>query len=113
MGLKVHQRTGVQGQVVPILEDTLVDIPKHLFEKVARVQELATELNSARYELGRLAQVQHHLIFVCNNTENNLKDVKNEIIKTMKLPDGNWAIDTEARQVGRVSSVPPKAPLVA
>jgi hypothetical protein len=108
----VHNRVGVQGQFVPVEEESFVDIPEELYPLLESVQTFSTELSNGRVELGRLTQVLNHLVNVCNTAENNLAAVKNKIITDMGLADGNWAIDFENKRVGLVSPVQKPMPSV-
>ena len=108
----VHNRTGIQGQPVPLVEDSIIEIPKHLHDKVLKIQELASELNDSRLELGRLMQVVDHLITVCHTTEKNLTKSKEHLVKEMSLEDANWAIDFSNLSIGKVANIPPKTPRV-
>jgi hypothetical protein len=108
----VHDRVGVQGQLVPVEEESFVEIPEEYYADLARIQELSGELNNARLELGRLMQVIQHLTNVCNTSEKNLANAKRALIDGMGLGEGNWVIDFETNQVGRVVSTVPKVPRV-
>jgi len=108
----VHNRVGVQGQFVPVEEDSFLDIPEEYNEDLLRIQNLSVELGDSRQELGRLMQVVDHLINVCNNADRNLTQAKQRIIDGLGLGDGNWAIDFEKKQVGRVAPVPKEVPRV-
>ena len=108
----VHDRVGVQGQYVPVEEDSFVVIPEEYYSDLTKIQELSSELNNARLELGRLMQVTQHIVNVCNTSERNLANAKQALIEGMGLEDGNWAIDFEGKMVGRVSSQPGKMPRV-
>ena len=112
MSTIVHSRMGIQGTEVPVISDSILKIPEELHGKVNSIQTLATELNNNRLELGRLMQVVNHLTYVCNTTEKNLSKTKAEVIKSMGLGDGNWAIFFETMSVGRVSKVSPSSPTV-
>lgn len=113
MGSKyVHNRVGVQGQPVPVDEDSFIDIPEEFFKDLDEIQRLSAELGDARHELGRLMQIVDHLINVCNTTDNNLTQAKQGIIEGMGLGEGNWAIDFERKQIGRVSPVQKPMPRV-
>jgi hypothetical protein len=108
----VHDRVGVKGQVVPVAESSFIDIPEEFFNDLVKIQEYAQELENARCELGRLMQVTNHLINVCNTCDRNLANAKQGIIKGMKLEEGNWAIDFENKQIGKVASVSRPEPKV-
>lgn len=108
----VHDRTGIKGQPVPVEEDSFIDVPEEYSNDLETIQKLAEELESARHELGRLCQIQHHLINVCNTTEKNLADAKKGIIEGMNLGEGNYAIDIENKQLGKVQSTQKEMPRV-
>lgn len=110
--LMIHNRVGVQGQPVPVQEETFLDIPEEFHEDLVLIQQLATELGDNRHELGRLMQVVNHLITVCNTTDRNLTQSKQRIIEGMGLGEGNWAIDFSRKQVGQVSDVQKEVPRV-
>jgi hypothetical protein len=98
----VHNREGVQGQPLPIDPDSSIDIPEDLVGDLGKIKKFADELNNSRLELGRLSQVVHHLINVCNTAEKNLADSKKKLIEELGLTDGNWAIDFENNKVCRI-----------
>lgn len=108
----VHDRVGVRGQPVPVMEDTFKDIPDEFDDDLVIVKESAVELENARYELGRLMQIVNHLISVCNTSEKNVSDAKKRIIEGMGLPEGNYAIDFEKKQVGLIEPIQKKTPRV-
>ena len=108
----VHDRVGVQGQPVPVEEESFVSIPEEYQSDLIRIQELSSELNNARLELGRLMQVVQHLTHVCNTSERNLANAKKALIDGMGLDEGNWVIDFDAKQVGRVVPSATKVPRV-
>lgn len=110
--LLVHDRIGVQGQPVPIEEETLMDIPEEYSEALIQLRNEIEELNNARIELGRLSQIVHHLVNVCNRAESNAATCKRSIIEGMNLGEGNWAIDFESNKIGRVSPTQKAMPRV-
>ena len=109
----VHDRVGVKGQYVPVEEDTFISIPERYNDDLEKIQEHATELENARHELGRMMQLVSHLTHVCNVADGNLTQAKRGIIEGMGLEDGNWAIDFENKQIGKVSPAPKTMPRVA
>ena len=127
----VHDRTGVQGEYVPVDEGSFLDIPDTYKDDLVNIEKYSEELYNARNELGRLMQVMysdelkdniselgrlvqitHHLVYVCNTTENNLAQAKADIINGMSLGEGSWAIDfsKDPVQVGRVLPTNRKIP---
>lgn len=100
----VHDRVGVMGAEVPVSEDSFIDIPEEFVEDLKLIQQLAAELGDSRHELGRLEQVKYHLINVCNTVDNNLTQAKQRIIEGMGLGDGNYAIDFDRGQIGKISA---------
>ena len=109
----VHDRVGVRGQHVPVEDDSFVAIPEEYYDDLENIQNFASELENARHELGRMVQLVSHLTNVCNNADRNLTQAKQGIINGMELGDGNWAIDFENKQIGRVSPVQKPMPRVA
>ena len=86
----VHEREGVQGEYVPVDEDSFLNIPDKYKDNLEDIEKHSEELHNARNELGRLMQVMyseemknnipelgrlvqitHHLVYVCNTAENN------------------------------------------
>lgn len=110
--LLVHDRIGVQGQPVPLDRNTIIDIPEEFYEDLVKIEKLSRDLTDARIELGRLMQVVNHLVYVCNSTEKGLADTKKNLIDTLGLSEGNWAIDFEHKQIGRVESTQKPMPHV-
>lgn len=108
----VHNREGVQGQPVPVDPNSSIDIPADLFEDLNKIKKFADELNNSRIELGRLTQVVHHIINVCNTAEKNLADSKKRLIDELGLSDGNWAIDFENKKVCRLLPTDKTVPTV-
>ena len=108
----VHDRVGVKGQHVPVVEESMRDIPEDLYEELDRVKANVTELENARYELGRLMQIVQHLTNVCNTAEKNAAEAKRAIIESMDLGDGNYAIDFNKKQIGLVEPTPKTTPRV-
>jgi hypothetical protein len=108
----VHDRIGVHGQEVAIDESSLVDIPKEYSEDLSKIGRYQDELYNYRVEIGRLTQVMSQLTYGCNLAEKNLAESKKKIIEGLKLSDGNWAIDLESKQVGRVINENNKIPRV-
>jgi len=108
----IHDRIGVQGQEVPVQEDTFVDIPEEYLESLGPLKLYIDELNNARLELGRLMQITTHLVNVCNRAEQNAANAKRDIINGMGLGEGNWAIDLESNKIGKVVPPETKVPLV-
>lgn len=127
----VHDRNGVQGEYVPINENTVADVPEEYNKDLEEIEKNSEELYSARMELGRLMQIMyspelkesltelgrlvqitHHLVNVCNTAEGNLARAKENIIIGMGLEDGNWAIDFSKNppQVGKVLTEQKKMP---
>jgi len=108
----VHDRVGVKGQHVPVDEDSFLDIPEEYYDDLSKIQEYAQDLEHARNELGRIMQIVSHLTNVCNTADRNLANAKQELIKGLGLEDGNWAIDFEHKQIGKVSKVQKPMPRV-
>jgi len=108
----VHDRVGIKGQPVPVDENSFINIPEEYSDDLDTIQKLATELEDARHELGRLCQIQHHLINVCNMTEKKLADAKKNIIENMGLGEGNFAIDFDKKQIGKVQPAQKQMPRV-
>ena len=129
----VHDREGVQGEYVPVDEDSFLNIPDKYKDNLDGIEKFSEELHNARVELGRLMQIMysselkdnlqeigrlvqitHHLVYVCNTAENNLAQAKADIINGMALGEGNWAIDFSKHpvQVGRVLPTDKKIPRV-
>lgn len=100
----VHDRVGVQGQLISIDKNSVLDISEEYYNDIQGMRIAADELNNARLELGRLMQVVNNLISVCNNREKLLADTKQNLIEKMELGPGNWAIDFEKKQIGLVST---------
>lgn len=108
----VHDRVGVMGAEVPVEESSFVDIPEEFVEDLKLIQKLAAELGDSRHEIGRLTQVMHHLVNVCNVADTNLTQAKQRIIEGMGLGEGNFAIDFERGQLGKISAVKKEVPRV-
>lgn len=108
----IHDRVGLRGQPVPVDEGSFIDIPEEFYDDLVRMQEHASELDIARNELGRLMQIVHHLINVSNSADVNLANAKQGIINKMGLEDGNWAIDFDRKQIGRVVATHKQTPRV-
>jgi len=108
----VHDRVGVKGQQVPVEEDSFLSIPEEYYDDLEQVKVYSQELENARHELGRLMQVVAHLTNVCNTAERSLANTKRGIIEGMSLEDGNWAIDFENKQIGRVLGIQKPMPRV-
>lgn len=108
----VHDRLGPHGQRVPVDPSTMLDIPEECYEELHRLHMAADELNNARLETGRLYQVLHNLVNVCNTAENNAAASKKKIIEVMGLPVGNWAVDFESKKIAKVDDSGSKVPRV-
>jgi len=106
----VHDRVGTQGSMVPVDGDFCIDIPEEFNDDVKAMLRYSEELSNARTELGRLTQVLHNIVNVCNNTEKSLADSKRHMISKLGIGDGNYAIDFNNKKIYRVVSTTEKAP---
>ena len=103
----MHDRTGIQGQRVPIQPESKVEVPLECKEDLNLLRVKLDELNNARLELARLMQVTSHLVTVCNATETASAEIKAKILKSTNIEDsGDWAIDFDDGCLYKVAPVP-------
>jgi hypothetical protein len=98
----VHDRIGVHGQKVLIDDSSTLDIPEEFKDDLNKIEQYQEELTNFRLEIGRLTQVMSQLTFGCNLAEKNLADAKKRILDSLKVSEGNWAIDLENKKIGKV-----------
>ena len=77
-------------------------------EKLSEIERIATELDAARRELGRLFQTMNNLRDKADNLERSLNYKRKDLIEKYKLSSGGkWVIDFNEKEFVKLLDVVP------
>lgn len=102
-GIKlVNSKDRVEDRV-EVDDSSRINVPQEYHKVLVSMKSDAEELEKARKEVGRLSQVLHNLVNVCNNIEERMTTNREELTRKLGLTsEGRWVVDFNEKAFFRV-----------